>query len=168
MSRGLVPPSMTSGEAIIFCINDEQQPAMREMDLVLRHSSTDYGQQQCQQKERRKTLPTSSSNDSESQRRISCICLIGKMNQITQRITQNALYLQLFVWLIQCLSVHNMNTPPKKTNGRYSQVILKSNWKCISESNQRMDEMAESELHKTHYVLQFINLLHGKRYQSTN
>lgn len=31
-----------------------------------------------------------------------------------------------------------------------------------------MDEMAESELHKTHYVLQFINLLHGKRYQSTN
>lgn len=25
--------------------------------------------------------------------------------------------------------------PPKKTNGRYSQVILKSNWKCISESN---------------------------------
>lgn len=45
MSSGLVPPSMTSGEAIIFCINDEQQPAMREMDFVLRHCSTDYGQQ---------------------------------------------------------------------------------------------------------------------------
>lgn len=41
---------MTSGEAIIFCINDEQQPAMREMDFVLRHCSADYGQQQCQQK----------------------------------------------------------------------------------------------------------------------
>lgn len=27
MSPGLVPPSMTSGGAIIFCINDEQQPA---------------------------------------------------------------------------------------------------------------------------------------------
>lgn len=49
MSSGLVPPSMTSGEAIIFCINDEQQPAMREMDFVLRHSSTDCGQQQCRQ-----------------------------------------------------------------------------------------------------------------------
>lgn len=50
MSPGLVPPSMTSGEAIIFCINDEQQPAMREMDFVLGHSSADYGQQQCWQK----------------------------------------------------------------------------------------------------------------------
>lgn len=39
---------MTSGEAIIFCINDEQQPAMREMDFVLGRSSTDYGQQQYQ------------------------------------------------------------------------------------------------------------------------
>lgn len=54
MSSGLVPPSMTSGEAIIFCINDEQQPAMREMDFVLRHSSADYGQQQCQLKKRKK------------------------------------------------------------------------------------------------------------------
>lgn len=70
MSSGHVPPPMTSGEAIIFCINDEQQPVMREMDFVLRHSSADYGQQQCQQKRERKkinkrkkkkTLPTSSS-----------------------------------------------------------------------------------------------------------
>lgn len=63
---------MTSGEAIIFSINDEQQPAMREMDFVLGHSTTDYGQQQCWQekkkrkKEKKKTLPTSSSKDWES------------------------------------------------------------------------------------------------------
>lgn len=50
MSSGVVPPSMTSGEAIIFCINDEQQPAMREMDFVLGRSTADYGQQQCWQK----------------------------------------------------------------------------------------------------------------------
>lgn len=50
MSSGAVPPSMTSGEAIIFCINDEQQPAMREMDFVLGRSTADYGQQQCWQK----------------------------------------------------------------------------------------------------------------------
>lgn len=62
MSSGLVPPSMTSGEAIIFCINDEQQPAMREMDFVLRHSSADYGQQQCRQikKERKERKKNSS------------------------------------------------------------------------------------------------------------
>lgn len=40
MSSGLVPLSMTSGEAIIFCINDEQQqPEMREMDFVPRRRS---------------------------------------------------------------------------------------------------------------------------------
>lgn len=44
---------MTSSEAIIFCINDEQQPAMREMDFVLGHSTADYGQQQCWQKEKK-------------------------------------------------------------------------------------------------------------------
>lgn len=54
MSSGLVPPPMTSGEAIIFCINDEQQPAMREMDFVLGHSSADYGQQQCRHGEKEK------------------------------------------------------------------------------------------------------------------
>ena len=70
---------MTSGEAIIFCINDEQQPAMREMDFVLGHSSADYGQQQCRhgekekkkkerkkERKKKKTLPTSSSKDWES------------------------------------------------------------------------------------------------------
>ena len=54
MSSGLVPPLMTSGEAIILCINDEQQPVMREMDFVLRHRSADYGQQQCPKKKERK------------------------------------------------------------------------------------------------------------------
>lgn len=44
---------MTSGEAIIFCINDEQQPAMREMDFVLGLCTADYGQQRCWQKEKK-------------------------------------------------------------------------------------------------------------------
>lgn len=41
---------MTSGEAIIFCINDEKQPVMRKMDFVLRRSTADYGQQQWREK----------------------------------------------------------------------------------------------------------------------
>lgn len=62
VSSGVVPPSVTSGEAIIFCINDEQQPAMREMDFVLGHSTADYGQQQCWQKKKEKIEKENSSH----------------------------------------------------------------------------------------------------------
>lgn len=42
-ARGALLPSVTSGEAIIFCINDVQQPAMREMDSVRGRSAADDG-----------------------------------------------------------------------------------------------------------------------------
>ena len=52
-SGGILSLPMTSGGAIIFCINDEQQqPAMREMDFVLRRRAADYGQQHRRQGER--------------------------------------------------------------------------------------------------------------------
>lgn len=54
--RGALVPSVTSGEAIIFCINDVQQPAMREMDSVRGRSAADDGRQRGE-KERKKVCP---------------------------------------------------------------------------------------------------------------
>lgn len=46
ISSGLAPVPMTSGEAIIFWINDEAQFVMGEIECVLRRITTDYEQQQ--------------------------------------------------------------------------------------------------------------------------
>ena len=46
ISSGLAPLPMTSGEAIIFWINDEAECAMAEIERVPRRITTDYEQQQ--------------------------------------------------------------------------------------------------------------------------
>lgn len=61
--RGALAPCVTSGEAIISCINDVQQPAMREMDSVRGRSAADDGRQRRGQRgqEEKGSRPTSGS-----------------------------------------------------------------------------------------------------------